>query len=245
MIEQHCAYENCTEELANARQGVFCLGHDVLYDDLCRIRGCNNTKVENTQTCNLHHDHWYRHVVWFGHQTLLGIHRVVRRTEQETQPWLPQPAQVTQPHDNLVETAPTQRDNYFTAPRFYCVETICAPCGVVEAWAKFARAESPTNILAFLDSVYPEEHMRPDYVCIDKACAVLRTSISNGSWLSWRQTTQFIVDAYHYINHRTTDYLCCKWCNPAPLNGSAPNLVTVAYDAKGQPHCKRAFNTQV
>jgi hypothetical protein len=53
------------------------------------------------------------------------------------------------------------------------------------------------------------------------------------------------VDAYHYINHRTTDYLCRKWCNPAPLNGSAPNLVTVAYDANGQPHYKRAFNTQV
>jgi len=36
--------------------------------------------------------------------------------------------------------------------------------------------------------------------------------------------------SYHYINHGTSDYLCYKWCNPAPLNGSAPNLVVVEYD---------------
>jgi hypothetical protein len=52
------------------------------------------------------------------------------------------------------------------------------------------------------------------------------------------------VDTYHYINHRTTDYLCRKWCNPAPLNGSAPNLVIVDTDGQGQQYYKRAFNTQ-
>jgi hypothetical protein len=41
------------------------------------------------------------------------------------------------------------------------------------------------------------------------------------------------------------DYLCRKWCNPAPLNGSAPNLVVVENDAHGNPHYKCAFNTQV
>lgn len=35
-----------------------------------------------------------------------------------------------------------------------------------------------------------------------------------------------------------------KYCNPAPLNGSAPNLVIVAYDKQGRPYYKRAFNTQ-
>jgi hypothetical protein len=124
------------------------------------------------------------------------------------------------------------------------VETICAPCGVVIAWTKFAKAESPTNILKFLDEIYPTEQSRPDYICIDKACAVLRTSISNGSWNEWQKTTRFVVDSYHYINHRTTDYLCRKWCNPAPLNGSAPNLVIVEQDNNGQPYFKRAFNTQ-
>ena len=50
---------------------------------------------------------------------------------------------------------------------------------------------------------------------------------------------------YHYINnHPTTDYICCKWCNPAPLNGSAPNLVIVENDVNGNPHYKCAFNSQ-
>src|SRR5438046_1811604 len=138
-----------------------------------------------------------------------------------------------------------QRSNYFVAPRFYCVEIICAPCGVVIAWAKFAKAESPTNILDFLERVYPNANSRPDYVCIDKACLVLRHAVASGRWNLWKNTTRFIVDSYHYINHRTTDNLCRKYCNPAPLNGSAPNLDVVANDRLGQPHYKRAFNTQV
>jgi hypothetical protein len=52
------------------------------------------------------------------------------------------------------------------------------------------------------------------------------------------------VDSYHYINHHTTDQLCCTYCNPAPLNGSAPNLVEIVKDKKGQSHYKQAFNTQ-
>ena len=61
----------------------------------------------------------------------------------------------------------------------------------------------------------------------------------------WKETTRFIVDAYHYINHRTLDYLCRKWCNPAPLNGSAPNLIRVARNKNGREYLQRAFNTQV
>ena len=52
------------------------------------------------------------------------------------------------------------------------------------------------------------------------------------------------MESYHYINHRITDYLCQKWYNPAPLNGSAPNLVVVENDANGHAHYKCAFNTQ-
>ncbi|TFK20813.1 hypothetical protein FA15DRAFT_719103 [Coprinopsis marcescibilis] len=41
------------------------------------------------------------------------------------------------------------------------------------------------------------------------------------------------------------DELCQKFCNPAPNDGSQPNLVIVALDAQGQPYFKHAFNTQV
>jgi hypothetical protein len=37
---------------------------------------------------------------------------------------------------------------------------------------------------------------------------------------------------------------CHLWCNPASLNGSAPNLVSVETDNSGNEHFKRAFNTQ-
>ena len=35
------------------------------------------------------------------------------------------------------------------------------------------------------------------------------------------------------------------WCNPAPLNGSAPNLVVTENDKNGIPRLKRTFNSQV
>ena len=122
--------------------------------------------------------------------------------------------------------------------RFYCVETLCAPCGTVIAWAKFAKSESLINILNFLETVYLTEESCP-------ACLVFCTAIVNRSWDAiWKNTTRFIVDTYHYINHHMTDYLCHKWCNPAPQDGSAPNIVIVSRDDHGQLYIKRAFNTQ-
>jgi CxC5 like cysteine cluster associated with KDZ transposases/CxC6 like cysteine cluster associated with KDZ transposases len=245
MGPRHCAYDNCTADLSNARLGVFCIEHELLRGHLCRMRNCENPKATGIHTCAQHINRWNSHVTRYGRQSALGVSRIIRRTEEERLPWLPTHNQEFQPHDEPGHGEETPKDNYFRAPRFYCVETICAPCGVVIAWTKFAKAESPTNILDFLKSVYPSPNLRPDYICIDKACAVLRTAIANGTWNTWKDTTRFIVDSYHYINHRTTDYLCRTWCNPAPLNGSQPNLVAVEQDRNGQLHYKRAFNTQV
>ena len=125
---------------------------------------------------------------------------MVRRSEAERLAWLPTTNQHVQQHD--AEVGPENRkDNYFVAPRFYCVETICAPCGVVVAWTLFDKSESPTKILVWLEDVYPTSDLRPNYICIDKACMVLQTAISNGSWDIWKETSRFIVDSYHYINH--------------------------------------------
>ena len=90
------------------------------------------------------------------------------------------------------------------------------------------------------------EDSKPDYICIDKACLVLHMAIANGSWNhTWEKTTLFVVDSYHYIDHQTTNYMCRKWCNPAPLDGLAPNLVVVEKDNDGNNYYKHAFNTQV
>lgn len=243
----HCAYENCAEPLENARDGVFCHEHQILMENRCLVKGCHNDLVAGTKACVQHRATWRSHVIWFGRQTLLGIRRLIRRTAEEGLPWLPQ--QNVQPlmHDAPQPDQVDRHNNYFTPCRFYCVETICAPCGTVIAWTKFAKSESPTHIIQWLDHVFPTEESRPDYVCIDKACMVLRTAVTSYPAFcnSWKNTTRFIVDSYHYINHWLTDYLCRRWCNPAPIDGTAPNLVTVVYDEDGNPHYQRAFNTQV
>jgi hypothetical protein len=59
------------------------------------------------------------------------------RRPGENLPWNPTSESYSQPHD---EPAPEpQRGHYFTPSQFYCIETICTPCGAVTAWAKFAK----------------------------------------------------------------------------------------------------------
>ena len=52
------------------------------------------------------------------------------------------------------------------------------------------------------------------------------------------------MDSYHYNNHHVSDFLCRKYCNPAPQDGSAPNLIIIKHNDQGKPYYKRAFNTQ-
>ncbi|EDR13485.1 uncharacterized protein LACBIDRAFT_308467 [Laccaria bicolor S238N-H82] len=119
----------------------------------------------------------------------------------------------------------------------------CSECTQeCKAVADFLPA--PNDAAAVLGVEENQDGTRPDYICIDKACLVLRTSIQNGSWEEWCKTSRLIVDAYHYINHCTTDMICQKYCNPAPLDGSAPNLVVEAETKDGEKYLKRGFNTQ-
>ena len=217
--------------------------HELQYGAKCHVRYCNNIKVNPSQACEEHQSLWRKHVQHCSCAALAGIKRMLQRPG-ETMPWQTETRGTgIEAHDE--ETCPRNKISHFFSPaRFYCVETACAPCGAVIAWAKFSKSESETNILKFLEDIY-YNRPRPAYVCIDKACKVLRTSIANGSWIEWQKTTRFIVDTYHYINHRISDILCHTWCNPSPLNGSAPNLVVRATNKDGVSYFKRAFNTQV
>jgi hypothetical protein len=244
MGPERCAADGCTGELKNHRGGVFCEFHELGYGSKCRIRDCPNNKVIPSQACEDHQTEWRAHVQSHSRANLTGIKRMLQRPDENEEWQVASRGSGIQAHDEQPRVK-KDRSHFFSPARFYCVETICKPCGVVVAWTKFAQAESETNILKFLEFVYPTEESRPQYVCIDKACRLLRTSIANGSWESWQKTTRFIVDSYHYINHRAKDILCRVWCNPAPLNGSAPNLVVIEKDKDGIPRYKRAFNTQV
>jgi hypothetical protein len=239
-----CAADGCSRELKNHRGGVFCQYHELQYGSRCRMRDCTNTKVNPSQACEEHQAEWKSHVHTHSRTNLSGIKRQLQRPDEREDWQTATCGSGVQAHDEEPHEKKA-RANFFSPARFYCVETMCKPCGVVVAWTKFAKAESETNILKWLESVYPVEASRPQYICIDKACKVLRTSIANGSWESWKKTTRLVVDSYHYINHRVKDILCRTWCNPAPLNGSAPNLVVIEEDKDGKACYKRAFNTQV
>lgn len=205
-----------------------------------------NPIAGNTKACTAHKDHWTRHIVRFGRSTVLGIRRLLRRSQEEVLSWNPaRRTRAAEPaHDADGEPILPARKNYFTAGRYYCVETMCKPCGMCLGWDKFFRSESPTQIVAMLKRFFPRPSLRPTYVVIDKGCLVLKRIVNGGDWREWSRTTRFIVDSYHYINHRATDFLCRTWCNPAPMNGQAPNLVKRQQDARGDWHYTRAFNTQ-
>ena len=118
------------------------------------MRNCNNQKIAGTQACQGHQAQWNKHLHHHNQHTFSEAKRRLQRPNEQV-PWQPAVQRNQQAHD---EPAPeAQKQNYFTPGHFYCVETICAPCGAVIAWAKFDKAESPTNILNFLESVYPTE----------------------------------------------------------------------------------------
>ncbi|PPQ86498.1 hypothetical protein CVT26_008260, partial [Gymnopilus dilepis] len=240
----HCSYDGCTEDLKNSRGGAFCWDHERNYGPLCRVKNCNNVKIANTQACQNHQAEWKKYKAEHSRAALGGVRRRLQRPDEHV-PWQNYAQRAPRRHDNNDDDdEPPPRTHFFGPSRYYCVETICAPCGVVIAWTKFDKSESPTNILQFISDVYPHEQTRPAYICIDKACRVLRTAITHEErWGHLLETSRFIVDSYHYINHRVSDYLCRKFCNPAPLDGSAPNLVKTVVDKFGNRALARAFNT--
>ncbi|KAF8999258.1 hypothetical protein BDQ17DRAFT_1391542 [Cyathus striatus] len=163
---------------------------------------------------------------------------------KKLQLWQPSPRNNTSAHDEPHGEPTEKHKTYFKPSKSYCVETLCAPCGVVIAWTKFMKSESPTEILKFINNVYPTPESHPAYFCIDKACVVLRTVANQEEYHELLETSQFVVDSYHYNNHKASDRLCQEYCNPAPRDGSAPNLVIIDYDNNGTPYYKHAFNTQ-
>src|ERR1700678_990484 len=183
--------------------------HDFTND---HVHDCQAPKINPSQACEQYQPEWQKYIQSHSCENFSGVRCILRRPG-ETLPWQPnsniQGNNIQgnlQPHDQDVPEH--QKKNYFSPNGFYCVETICAPCGTVIAWTKFVKSESPTNILNFLANIYPTEDSRPDYICIDKACLVLRTCISNGSWEEWKKTSRFVVDSYHYRNHSDNDTLC-------------------------------------
>ncbi|KAF9490882.1 hypothetical protein BDN71DRAFT_1521275 [Pleurotus eryngii] len=149
---RHCAMEGCEAGLENAQTGVFCKKHAERIKNKCHMKGCGKVKVGDTKACQDHQEQWATFHRRYAN-TLLGVQRILRRAQEERQEWLPHAAEAEElEHDNLEEqeveeVSGTKYHNYFSASRYYCVETICAPCGVVLAWRKFAKSEGVAKIL--------------------------------------------------------------------------------------------------
>jgi len=133
-----CAFHDCTSELVNACGGVYCAFHEDMLGTTCHVTNCSNLNVQGTLACQIHQEKWNRYMRNHRQRSLNGYKRA-RRQPDDSWPWMQANQRVQQPHD---QEADTSRDrDAFVPSRIYCVETICAPCGVVVAWAKFPKAE--------------------------------------------------------------------------------------------------------
>lgn len=136
--------------------------------------------------------------------------------------------------------------HHFRAGTTYCVQTVQWACGVPIGWGKCFDAEGVTQVMSILNRIFPERnpHNRPSFLFYDNACKLLSHVSRYEIYQNWIQSTRFLVDAWHYINHRTDDDLCRTWCNPAPADGSQPDLVIEQRTASGEVKTVRAFNTE-
>ena len=106
--------------------------------------GCSKDKIQGTQACLEHVADWKKSIHDRSKATIIGIQHVLQ-CPGECQEWQNVPDTAIQwPHDDEVETENPQptikRKTYFSPNCSYCVETACAPCGVVIAWAKFPKS---------------------------------------------------------------------------------------------------------
>jgi len=98
----HCAANNCTAELLSAHGEAFCPTHVTQFGNQCRIVGCRNTKVQNTQACSQHQQEWPQHQQSRTKSTLSGVRRMLNR-QHENLAWNHSVERPIQPHD---ENAP-------------------------------------------------------------------------------------------------------------------------------------------
>ncbi|KAJ7614262.1 hypothetical protein DFH06DRAFT_1286300 [Mycena polygramma] len=244
-----CALDMCEGPLVNYKDGRLCETHLNLRD-VCGIIPCGRAvRSPGALTCDTpSHIDWHRQYEnRFSRLSFTGVRRVIRRQQERQEQ---ENGNATGPglHIDLEALGDTPGDQVvhtFRAGKTYCLQTVQWACGYPIGWGKCYRSESSSQVLQILDNIWADHpQSKPSFIAYDDACSLLRHIVTQDSNNAWLSTTKFIVDAWHYIGHRATDILCRLWCNPAPLNGSQPDLVLVEEDADGTTHQTRAFNTE-
>ncbi|KAK7034406.1 hypothetical protein R3P38DRAFT_3185266 [Favolaschia claudopus] len=255
---QKCALDQCEGPLVNYKNGRFCEAHLNL-QNVCGIVPCGlPVRSPGELTCSTEsHIQWYReYTSRFARLSFPGVRRVIRRQQEHSGgneqhgPTL----EVTLPA--LGDTPGNQVVHTFKAKSTYCLQTVQWACGYPVGWGKCYRSESSPQGLNRIWANFPT--FKPSFIAYDDACNLLRHIITQNpndplpSTLIWAKAfiqRPEICDAitfceHEYIKHRATDILCRLWCNPAPKNGSQPDLVLVEEDSNGVQHETRAFNTE-
>ncbi|KAF8485524.1 hypothetical protein JB92DRAFT_2836847 [Gautieria morchelliformis] len=222
-----CAIDRFREPLVNYRLGRFCHLH-LENENVCGINTCGRPIAgEGAVTCNLP-AHVAIHQAWkqrFGWASFQGVRRGIKKGG----PWDPD----SQPDQ---EDAEADLGHTFHARRTYCVQTIQWACGMRIGWGKCYEIESVSQALQLVNFWFPPEEAGPAFIVYDNACKLLAHIVTQNAHDLWLTTTRFVVDAWHYINHRSTDRLCQE-CQP--------DLVILERDGTGQMRASRAFNTEV
>lgn len=251
--------DGCKEPLVNFKNGRFCEAHLEIFGGLCGIIPCGRpVSHRGSVTCDdPAHVAWYNG--WasrFGRLKYANVRRVIRQQRQAADvlggPHFPDANAVEdgRPHlrvrlPNLGDVSGDQVVHLFRARTVYCLETVQWSCGMPIGWGKCYTSESSPQVLGIINHLWHGyDHLRPSFITYDDACDLLRHIATQNPDDSWLKTTKFIVDAWHYIGHRSIDALCRLWCNPAPTNGSQPDLIVVQQDGQGNKHQTRAFNTE-
>ncbi|KAJ6548952.1 hypothetical protein B0H19DRAFT_952690 [Mycena capillaripes] len=244
---QKCALDECEGPLVNYKDGRFCEAHLNLRG-VCGIIPCGLPVRHNgALTCaTVTHIQWEReYTARFSRLSFPGVRRVIRRQQGLAQDNVAHGPTLQVSLPSLGDIPGAEVVHTFKAKQTYCLQTVQLACGYPIGWGKCYRSESSPQVLAILNRIW-EHHpnSKPSFIAYDDACDLLRHIITQNPNDPWIATTKFIVDAWHYIGHRATDILCRLWCNPAPKNGSQPDLVLVEQDANGVQHQTRAFNTE-
>ncbi|KDR77843.1 hypothetical protein GALMADRAFT_65875 [Galerina marginata CBS 339.88] len=202
---------------------------------ICALDACNKPLVnyKNGRFCE-------------DHLNLIGICGIIPCGHDPNGPRPAAPTlRVQDQLPNLQDLPGGQVVHTFRAKSTYCLQTIQWACGIPVGWGKCYRSESSPQVLAILDKIWEDnDELRPSFIAYDDACDLLRHIVTQNANSHWLKSTKFVVDAWHYIGHRSTDMLCRIWCNPAPTNGSQPDLILTQTSDDGEIHTVRAFNTE-
>ena len=71
---EHCAYDNCTNDLSNSCGGSLCDVHHLMFASKCLVHDCNNRRVEKTLACQPHQPEWHKYSKNSKRHNQAGVH---------------------------------------------------------------------------------------------------------------------------------------------------------------------------